>query len=145
MNTSLSAPICRRLEKAARTAATRAYAPYSHFPVGAAILSGSGKIYAGCNIENSSYGLCNCAERTALFTAIAAGERKLKAVALYTPTNRPNTPCGACRQALSEFGPNAFVIAVCDSSERIATTLDALLPSAFALNNSAPNSPRKRT
>jgi cytidine deaminase len=121
----------RRLEKAARAAAARAYAPYSKFPVGAAILAGSGRIYAGCNVENASYGLCNCAERTAIFTAAAAGETSVKAVAVYTPTPLPTAPCGACRQVIHEFGPDALVISVCDTKNRIDTRLSALLPAAF--------------
>jgi len=112
MASKLSAPLCRRLEKAARAAAKKSYSPYSKFPVGAAVLAGSGKIYAGCNVENASYGLCNCAERTALFTAAAAGERTVKAVAVYTPTAAPTSPCGACRQVINEFGPTALILGV---------------------------------
>jgi cytidine deaminase len=121
----------RRLEKSARSAAARAYAPYSRFPVGAAVLGDSGKIYAGCNVENASFGLCNCAERTAIFTAVAAGERAIRAVAVYTPTPLPTAPCGACRQVIHEFGPDALVVSVCDAKGRIATRLPALLPGAF--------------
>jgi len=121
----------RRLEKSARSAAARAYAPYSRFPVGAAVLGGSGKIYSGCNVENSSFGLCNCAERTAIFSAISAGERSIRAVAVYTPTRLPTTPCGACRQVINEFGPEAAVVCVCDTKSRIETRLSALLPGAF--------------
>jgi cytidine deaminase len=121
----------RRLEKAARAAAQSSYSPYSRFRVGAAVLAGSGKIYAGCNVENASYGLCNCAERTAIFTAAAAGERQLQAVVVYTPTATATAPCGACRQVINEFGPEAFVRSVCDSADRLDTTLAQLLPSAF--------------
>ena len=127
----IPAATLRRLEKAARTAARTAYAPYSKFPVGAAVLAGSGKIYAGCNVENASYGLCNCAERTAIFSAVAAGEKKIWAVAVFTPTPEPTMPCGACRQVINEFGPDATILSVCDSARRIETTLDALLPAAF--------------
>ena len=137
MSTTLPAPAIRRLEKSARLAAKRAYAPYSHFSVGAAVLTGSGKIYSGCNVENASYGLCNCAERTAIFTAIQAGERKIRAVVVYTPTATPTSPCGACRQVINEFGPQATVIGICDGTERLATTLDALLPGAFGPGNLA--------
>jgi cytidine deaminase len=137
MASKLSAPLCRRLEKAARAAAKKSYSPYSRFPVGAAILAGSGKIYAGCNVENASYGLCNCAERTALFTAAAAGERVVRAVAVYTPTAAPTSPCGACRQVINEFGPTALILGVCDSAARIDTTLDRLLPHAFGPANLA--------
>ena len=121
----------RRLEKAARAAAAAAYAPYSKFPVGAAVIGASGRLYAGCNVENASYGLCNCAERTAIFTAVAAGERSIKAVAVFTPNPLPTAPCGACRQVIHEFGPEALVISVCDSKARIETRLGALLPAAF--------------
>lgn len=121
----------RRLEKSARAAAKKSYSPYSRFAVGAAVLADSGKIYIGCNVENASYGLCNCAERTAIFSAAAAGTRKLTAVLIYTPTKTPTAPCGACRQVINEFGPHARVIAVCDSPARLDTTLDALLPGAF--------------
>jgi cytidine deaminase len=131
MPTPLSAPTVRRLERAARAAAATAYSPYSKFRVGAAVLTGTGKIYAGCNVENASYGLCNCAERTAIFTAASSGERTIRAVAVYTPTAAPTFPCGACRQVIHEFGPRAVVIAVCDSAERIETTLALLLPRAF--------------
>lgn len=125
----------RRLEKTARAAARQAYAPYSRFRVGAAILTDSGKVFAGCNIENASYGLCNCAERTAIFSAVAAGERALRCVVVYTPTKTVTTPCGACRQVINEFGPHARVISICDSTDRIDTTLDALLPGAFGPEN----------
>jgi len=121
----------RRLEKSARAAAGRAYAPYSKFPVGAAVVGGSGKIYSGCNVENAAFGLCNCAERTAIFTAVAAGESLVSAVAIFTPTSLPTAPCGACRQVINEFGPDALVISVCDSKNRIETRLSALLPAAF--------------
>ncbi len=131
MSPLIKPSVPRRREQAARAAAKPAYAPYSKFPVGAAVLAGSGRIYAGCNVENASYGLCNCAERTAIFSAIAAGERQLAAVALYTPTATPTVPCGACRQVINEFGPNAVFVAICDSADRIDTTLPALLPAAF--------------
>jgi len=123
------------MEKAARSAARASYSPYSKFPVGAAILTKSGKIFTGCNVENASYGLCNCAERTAIFSATAAGEREIKAVLVYTPTQTPSSPCGACRQVINEFGPRAIVISVCDAPGRIETTLDVLLPAAFGPQN----------
>jgi cytidine deaminase len=121
----------RRLEKAAKAAAAKAYAPYSEFRVGSAVLGRTGKVYSGCNVENASYGLCNCAERTAIFTAVAAGETSVRAVAVYTPTPLPTAPCGACRQVIHEFGPEALVISVCDAKNRIETRLSALLPAAF--------------
>ena len=121
----------RRLERAARAAAKQSYAPYSKFRVGAAILTESGRVYAGCNVENASFGLTNCAERTAVFTAVAAGSRRLRAVAVFTPTPTPTLPCGACRQVLHEFGPEAQVLSVCAGAGRAETTLAALLPHAF--------------
>jgi cytidine deaminase len=133
-----------RLETSARRAARKAYAPYSKFPVGAAVLAASGKTYTGCNVENAAYGLCNCAERTAIFSAIAAGEHAVTAVAVYTPTDAATTPCGACRQVINEFGPEAIVISICDSEDRIETTLAALLPAAFGPDNlSAASKPRR--
>lgn len=135
MPTPIRPSTLRRLEKAARNAARSSYAPYSKFRVGTAVLMESGKIFAGCNVENASYGLCNCAERTAIFSAATAGERKLRAVVVYTPTKMPTTPCGACRQVISEFGPKAAVISICNSSQRIETTLPALLGEAFGREN----------
>jgi len=125
----------RSLEKAARAAAKNSYSPYSQFPVGAAVLTHSGKIFAGTNVENASFGLCNCAERTAIFSAVAAGERRLRCVVVYTPTETATTPCGACRQVINEFGPDARVISICDSKDRIETLLSALLPGAFGPEN----------
>jgi len=130
-----TATVIRRLEQAAREAAKASYSPYSKFRVGAAILAGSGKVYTGTNVENASYGLCNCAERTAIFTAAAAGERTVRAVAVYTPTRQATSPCGACRQVINEFGPAALVISVCDGADRIETSLDKLLPEAFGPGN----------
>ena len=125
----------RRLVAAAHRAAQAAYAPYSKFRVGAAVLASSGKIFTGANVENASYGLSNCAERTAVFQAVAAGERKIVAVAVYTPTRKPTLPCGACRQVINEFGPKAVILCACRSGERLETTLDQLLPGAFGRRN----------
>jgi cytidine deaminase len=127
----------RKLKAAAKTAAGRAYAPYSKFQVGAAVLTSSGKIFAGCNVENASYGLCNCAERTAIFSAVAAKERKLQCVVVYTPTQEATAPCGACRQVIYEFGPKARVLSFCASGDRLDTTITALLPAAFGPDNLA--------
>ena len=138
MAAKIPAPLCRELEQTARTAAKASYSPYSKFRVGAAVLTDSGKIYSGTNVENASYGLCNCAERTAIFTAIAAGEHSVKAVAVYTPTKAATSPCGACRQVINEFGPTALVISVCDSTQRSETTLDRLLPAAFGPSDLKP-------
>jgi cytidine deaminase len=127
----LPAPTVRRLEAAARRAAKASYSPYSKFRVGAAILTDRGAIFTGCNVENASYGLCNCAERTAIFTAVAAGARAISAVAIYAPTKTATAPCGACRQVINEFGPDALVISFCDSKDRQETTASQLLPAAF--------------
>lgn len=123
----------RKLKAVAKAAAGRAYAPYSKFRVGAAVLASSGRIYSGCNVENASYGLTNCAERTAIFNAVAAGETKLRleCVVVYTPTQIATAPCGACRQVINEFGPKARVISCCDSRELLDVTLPTLLPDAF--------------
>jgi cytidine deaminase len=129
--TKISDAALRRLEKAARAAARNAYAPYSHFPVGAAVLGKTGKVYSGCNVENASYGLCACAERAAVCAAVAAGERSIRAVAVYTPTPLPTAPCGACRQVIHEFGADTLVVSFCDSRTRIDTRISALLPAAF--------------
>ncbi len=126
---------------AARAAAVHAYAPYSRFTVGAAVLTAEGTIHAGCNVENASYGLTICAERNAVFQAVAhhAGVPRLVAVAIYTPTPLPTAPCGACRQVINEFGPDALVISVCDGPSEIRSSLDHLLPHAFGPENlSAP-------
>ncbi len=128
---SLAAADRRRLVNAARRAARNAYAPYSKFRVGAAALTGSGKVFTGANVENASYGLTLCAERAAVANAVAAGDRWIVAVAVYTPTRHPTPPCGACRQVIGEFGPRATVVCACASRERLETTLDALLPGAF--------------
>jgi len=129
------APSTIDLETAARAAAKHAYAPYSEFRVGAAVLTPSGRIYSGCNVENASYGLTCCAERNAIFAAVAAGETVVHAVAIYTPTSAPTPPCGACRQVIAEFGPTARVISICDGAERIETTVPKMLPGSFAPKN----------
>ncbi|WP_165245089.1 cytidine deaminase [Paludisphaera soli] len=128
-----------RLLEAARGAAARAYAPYSGFRVGAAVLSGRGEVFAGCNVENASYGLTICAERNAVFGLVASGEAPptVLAVLIYTPTPTPTAPCGACRQVLNEFGPGCEVVSACDGPERLRTTLDRLLPDAFGPRNLA--------
>lgn len=119
----------------ARQAAASTYSPYSQFPVGAALLTDTGEIIRGCNVENISYGLTNCAERTALFSAISQGKapRSFKAMAIYAPKVEVISPCGACRQVLLELmAPDCVVI--CAGSDAQATrtwTLEQLLPGAF--------------
>lgn len=123
--------------EAAQTAAARAYAPFSNFRVGAAILTQGGEVFTGCNVENSSYGLTNCAERTAIFSAVAAGalnaERELVAVAVVNPEGALCSPCGACRQVIFEFGPEAVVIYRAHSGEIAQTKAKDLLPEGFRL------------
>jgi len=119
------------LLRTAHDARTRAYAPYSDFTVGSAVLAG-GRIYSGCNVENASYGLSICAERVAATTAVAAGERRIDAVAVVGSSGRPTPPCGACRQVLNEFGPSmAVVVETFDGVLREEWSLDAILPHAF--------------
>lgn len=122
-----------RLMDAARAAAARAYVPYSHFPVGAAILTAGGDVVTGSNIEIASYGLTCCAERTAAFTAAAAGHREFLAVAVAAPKLRGVTPCGACRQVLEEFQPRAgeMVVILDDADGPNRVPLADLLPRAF--------------
>lgn len=118
------------LVKRAIEARRHAYAPYSKYAVGAALLSTTGRIYGGANVENSAYPTGMCAERTALFHAVSEGEREFAAVAVVT--ENAGTPCGACRQALSEFGLGTVVL-LADAAGRIVseTTIGALLPQAF--------------
>lgn len=122
----------------AKEAMENAYAPYSGFKVGAALLCEDGGVFTGCNVENASYGLTNCAERTALFKAVSEGVRSFTAIAIVGGMGGSCTdyayPCGACRQALSEFCGAAFrVILGKDNGETKVTTLGALLPGAFKL------------
>src|SRR5271157_3255061 len=114
---------------AAREAAGRAYCPYSKFPVGAAVLTDRGEIFSGCNVENASYGLTICAERNAIFQAVAQGSGPLviTAVVVFTPTSASTAPCGACRQVINEFGPDALVLSVCDGPTTPANRLADLL------------------
>jgi cytidine deaminase len=115
----------------AKAASRQAYCPYSQFPVGAAVLTSNGDVFMGCNVENASFGLTICAERNAIFQMVLHGQRQIKILVIYTATETPSSPCGACRQVANEFGPQAQVICVCDGPERIDTTLDQLLPNAF--------------
>jgi cytidine deaminase len=109
--TAVSNQLNQRLLRAARKAMKHAYAPYSQFKVGAALLTSKAKVFTGCNVENASYGMTNCAERTAIFAAIAHSgpELKIRAIALVNDQGVPCSPCGACRQVIYEFGPDATV------------------------------------
>jgi cytidine deaminase len=108
-----------------------AYAPYSNFKVGAVIVGESGKVYHGCNVENSSYGLCVCAERGAVARAVADGERRFKGVVVATQSEPPSPPCGMCRQTLAEFAHDMPVVLVNDKGSRVDTSLDELFPMSF--------------
>ncbi len=119
------------LEKA-KAALNNAYAPYSKFMVGAALLTEAGKVYTGCNVENSSYGLTNCAERTAIFSAVAAegSGMHIRAIAVWSNPEGPCSPCGACRQVIFEFGPKATVLFPgLDKVEEVLAS--ELLPNGF--------------
>jgi cytidine deaminase len=118
------------LEAAARVAQGRAYAPYSRYHVGAALEADDGAIYAGCNVENASYGLTICAERTALAAAVAAGARKFRRVVIVSDSDPPAPPCGACRQVLAEFGD--FEITAIGPKRTLRWTVAELLPAAFS-------------
>jgi cytidine deaminase len=132
---TVAEPALHRLIAEARRVAQLAYCPHSHFPVGAAIEAEGGALFAGCNVENASFGLTICAERNAAFQMVAHGHRQIRTVVIYTPTAEPTAPCGACRQVLNEFGPRARVVSVCDGPGLIDTTLERLLPQAFGPGN----------
>lgn len=125
--------IDKQLIEEAKKARERAYAPYSKFQVGAALLTREGKVYHGCNIENAAYSMCNCAERTALFKAYSDGERDFQMMAVIADTDRPVTPCGACRQVIHELCPRDMIV-VCTNlrGDVEQTTAAALLPGAFS-------------
>ena len=130
-----------QLMEAARHAASNAHNPYSQFHVGAALLTTGGQVFSGCNVENASYGLSCCAERTALFTAIAAGVKAgdVQAMAVYTPGECVVACCGACRQVMHELmAPEAQVILFCDGPQRIDHTTATLLPDAFTPTDLVP-------
>jgi cytidine deaminase len=121
-----------RLAELARLARKNAYAPYSRFKVGAAVLAASGQIYDGCNVENASYGLSICAERTAVAKAVSAGDRKIIAIAIAAGGRRPSPPCGMCRQVLSEFAdPSIPVRLVTERDKGETVRLEELLPRPF--------------
>ena len=123
-----------QLIQSARDAMRHAYAPYSHFKVGAALLTAAGEIFNGCNVENASYGLTNCAERTAIFRAVAqrGPALKIRAIAIVNDQEAPCSPCGACRQVIYEFGPDATIIFPCASGWK-AAPISELLPEGFRL------------
>ena len=120
--------------KSAEVASKNSYSPYSKFAVGACVLTENDKIYTGCNFENSSFGLTICAERNAIGSAISDGERKIKAVAIYSPNMDNCTPCGACRQVLNEFKSDNGIDIIVKIKDGIKVyTLAELLPESFNL------------
>ena len=121
----------KKLIKEAEKARKRAYTPYSKFKVGAAVLSTGGKIFTGCNIENASFGMSVCAERVAIFKAISEGSTKFEAIAVIGDTDKPCSPCGACRQVISEFGEEIFLIMVNLKGDVKIKKIGELLPEAF--------------
>ncbi|MEX2182248.1 MAG: cytidine deaminase [Gemmatimonadaceae bacterium] len=124
-------PRLAELTARARLAQANAYAPYSNFRVGAALLCADGTIVDGCNVENASYPAGTCAERVALGTAVAAGHRRFSAIVIVSDATSATPPCGICRQALVEFGLDVEVIAVTPEGAATRWTLDALLPDPF--------------
>lgn len=122
----------QQLFEAAVAARKNSYSPYSHFAVGAAVRTADGKIYGGCNVENASYGLCCCGERNAIFAAVCAGERELEAICVVADTKKPVSPCGACRQVMSEFKIKNIILANLQGDIRIYT-LEEILPYGFDL------------
>lgn len=126
------------LTELAKEVSSSAYSPYSKFKVGCAILLEDQRTFTGCNVENACYGLTNCAERTAIFKAQSESPStiKLSAVVIYTPTAIATMPCGACRQVIFEFGPNAIVVATCDNpANTIQAQIKELLPLPFGPSN----------
>jgi len=132
---AINASVRALLIQSAREAAVHAYCPYSHYPVGAAVLTLDGQIYTGCNVENISYGLSLCAERIALFKAVSDGCRAFAALAVVGGDKRPASPCGACRQVLAELCPPTtpiFIARLKKGGNVTTTTLGELLPLSFS-------------
>jgi cytidine deaminase len=119
------------LARRAAEAFKSAYSPYSNIRVGAALLATDGRVFTGCNVENASFGMTVCAERTAVLKAVSEGAREFTAIALATDHEHPLMPCGACRQVLFEFAPRLRVLVIGPDGTRRETILDALLPDAF--------------
>ena len=123
-----------QLVKIAEKAKEKAYVPYSNFRVGAALLTVEGQVFTGCNIENASFGMTNCAERTAIFKAVSEGYNNFQAIAISTDTQEITSPCGACRQVLIEFGENIDVIMANVKGQYEVYKISNLLPLAFSPN-----------
>ncbi len=130
----ISKTVTQKLIKKANEAAQKAYSPYSNFKVGAALLTKSGKIYTGCNVENASYSMTICAERNAVFQAVAAGETEFNSILVYVDADKDFSPCGACRQVLAEFSANLTVI-IANNKRTYTTSLEELLPDKFSLKD----------
>lgn len=124
----------KELIEVARKYREFSYSPYSKFKVGAAVLTKQGHVYGGCNIENSSYPVTNCAERTAIFKAVSEGEKEFAALAVIADTEGPCSPCGACRQVMGEFHINKIIMANLHGAVKVVT-LEELLPYAFSSND----------
>lgn len=122
----------KELIERAKQAREFSYSPYSKFKVGAALVTAEGKVYSGCNIENASFGITNCAERTAIFKAVSEGAREIDTIAIIADSDEPCSPCGACRQAMAEFKVKRVVMANLKGDVQVAT-LQELLPYSFAL------------
>lgn len=120
-----------QLVEKAKEAMAYAYAPYSHFQVGAALLTNTDKIYTGCNVENASFGATNCAERTAIFKAVSEGEKCYKAIAIVSSSKEFTYPCGICRQVMGEFMPNGQIILANAKGEVKVFKFKDLLPGHF--------------
>lgn len=139
---SLTRETAEMLLARAREARKNAYVPYSHFPVGAALLAEDGEVFTGCNVESASYGLTNCAERVAVGKAVSEGARRFRAVAVVGPEDDVAcAPCGACRQVLHEFGPEMLVVLPEGEGHRVTSVRD-LLPGAFDAGRLGARGPR---
>ena len=123
------------LRDAAFAAMENAYAPYSHFRVGAAVRAASGEIITGCNVENAAYGEALCAERVAVAAAVAQGTKSFDEIAIASESDEPSPPCGSCRQTMSEFAPELIVTSYARNGKQATWRLSELLPEAFALNH----------
>ena len=128
----MSDEIIEVLIESARAVRDAAYAPYSGFRVGAAVLSESGKIYVGCNVENASFGATLCAERAAIAQMVASGEHRIVTVAVFVDAAEPAMPCGICRQWIAELGPHAEIVTATHSGTK-RTSIDHLMPEPFVL------------